>query len=208
MGVGDIRGSVGRFLVLAIATAAIFAAVTGTASAAFSANPTRTFPIGTYQFGGYAPGFDGTFWTVATGSSSGGAVGHVDDEGNNLGDGFNINDSAALGIAYYGGRAHIPVGSSYRYSPRIISYNLNGGDPIHPDSAEAAVRVQPVDPARLPGRPRHGRARPEPKSHATLNLASNVAANPGTRWPSMATGSTIPLQRRSRQRIRNLLPRR
>ena len=96
--------------------------MTGSASAAFSANPTRTFPIGTFQFGGYAPGFDGTFWTVATGSSSGGAVGHVDDEGNNLGDGFNINDSAALGIAYYGGRVYIPVGSSY--SPRIISYNL------------------------------------------------------------------------------------
>ena len=181
MGVGDIKGSIARFLVLATVTAAIFAAVTGTASAAFSANPTRTFPIGTYQFGGYAPGFDGTFWTVATGASSGGAVGHVDDEGNNLGDGFSINDSAALGIAYYGGRVYIPVGSSF--TPRIISYNTNGGDPIYPDEAtgprfgsnQLILRAYPSGLGTV--------ALGQNNKVATLNLASNVSKNP---WYPMA----------------------
>jgi hypothetical protein len=118
-------------VVVAVMTMAIFIVLAGSASASFSANPTRTFPIGTWQFGGYAPGFDGTFWTVSTGSNSGGSVEHIDDEGHNLGDGFDVSIAAALGIAYYGGRVYIPNASG---GSRIVSYNLSGGDVLNTDS--------------------------------------------------------------------------
>ncbi len=181
MGVGVIRGSLRRFLLVGAGTIAILVGMTSTASAAFSVTPTRSFPIGTFQFGGYAPGFDGTFWTVATGENSGGSVGHVDDEGHNLGDGFNINDSAALGIAYYGGRVYIPVGSSY--SQRIVSYNTSGGDFLHADS-ETGQRIgsnQVILRAYPNGLGTVGFG--QNNKVATMNLASNVAAHP---WYPMA----------------------
>src|SRR5690349_1631824 len=132
MGVGAIRGLPRRLIVVAVTTTAILFVLAGSASDAFTVNATRTFPIGTFGFGGYAPGFDGTFWTVSTGASSGGPVGHVDDEGHDLGDGFDISNEAALGIAYYGGRVFIPVASSYS---RIVSYSVaNGGNLVSADS--------------------------------------------------------------------------
>jgi hypothetical protein len=74
-------------------------------AAAFSATPVRTFPIGSFpQWGGYAPGFDGTFWRIY----EGGSVGHVDDVGNDRGDGFSTGIVNPQGIGYYGGRIYVP----------------------------------------------------------------------------------------------------
>src|SRR6478672_8811719 len=87
MGVGEsIRGL--RVVATIAATVALFATLASGAQAAFSVTPTRTIPMPNFGFGGYAPGFDGTFWTVSTGANSGGTVSHVDDEGNDLGDSF------------------------------------------------------------------------------------------------------------------------
>ena len=90
------KGRVSIGFVVASLGCALFA---GPAQGAFSTTPTRTIPIG----GFYSPGFDGTFWTVASGGNTG-AVGHYDDEGNDLGDGFTFpyNGFYPLDSGYYG----------------------------------------------------------------------------------------------------------
>jgi hypothetical protein len=138
MGVGAIRATLGRFAVVAVVAMAILLLLAGSASAAFSVTPSRTFPIGTFQFGGYAPGFDGTFWTVATGAESGGSVNHYDDEGHNLGDGFEFPFSAALGIGYYGGRVYIPLATS---SGRMVGVNVNNPEEILTVDEETGRRM-------------------------------------------------------------------
>jgi hypothetical protein len=92
---------IGVTLILVALLICVFAAQ----AAAFSATPVRTFPIGSFpQWGGYAPGFDGTFWTIG----SGGGVGHVDDVGNDRGDGFSSGIANPQAIGYYGGRIYVP----------------------------------------------------------------------------------------------------
>lgn len=106
-------------------------------AAPFSATPTRTFAIGSFSFGGYAPGFDGTFWRVS-GSGSSGTVSHVDDEGNDLGDTFAIS-YLPLGIAYYGGRVLIPVASTS--SAGMVSYDVDTGADVIIADTETSQRM-------------------------------------------------------------------
>lgn len=118
-----------RFAAVLAAILASLLILASTAFAALTATPTRTFPIGGWTYGGYAPGFDGTFWRVI-GGSGGLTVSHFDDEGNDLGDGFSNSLSYPLGIAYYGGRVYIPNAGSQR----IVSYNTSGGEALGTDS--------------------------------------------------------------------------
>lgn len=85
-------------MILAIALIAVLA-VAGTASAAFSVTPTRTFG-GMGSLYGLAP--DGTIWATPAGESSTASFFHLDDEGNDLGDGFSVarNNYFPLGIGY------------------------------------------------------------------------------------------------------------
>jgi hypothetical protein len=109
--------------------AAIFAIVlvalcglAGSASAALSVTPTRTFPM--VQLFDIAA--DGTLWGVT--GSEGGTFIHTDDEGNDLGDGFSFPSYTPLGIGYYGNRVYITATSS---GHRLVSYQVNSSDPNH-----------------------------------------------------------------------------
>lgn len=126
---------------VAIAATALVAviALAGVAQAAFTATPTRTFPIGSFQFGGYAPGFDGTFWRVSGSSSTNtGTVSHIDDEGTDLGDTFGIS-YLPLGIGYYNERVLIPVSSSTPAG--LVSYNVNTGANVISADSETGQRI-------------------------------------------------------------------
>jgi hypothetical protein len=114
-------------MALAIASIAVLA-MTGSASAAFSVTPTRTFG-GMGSLYGLAP--DGTIWATPAGESSTASFSHLDDEGNNLGDGFSVsrNNYFPLGIGYYGNRVYVTVGSGL--GGRLISYQVNSADPAH-----------------------------------------------------------------------------
>jgi DNA-binding beta-propeller fold protein YncE len=137
MGVGEsIRGL--RVVATIATTVALFATLASGAQAAFSVTPTRTIPMPNFGFGGYAPGFDGTFWTVSTGANSGGTVSHVDDEGNDLGDSFAFKYEAALGIAYYGGRVYVPLASSFG---RLVGVNVNNPEDILIADSETSQRA-------------------------------------------------------------------
>lgn len=109
-------------LLLAIAMVAL-AALVGTASAALSVTPTRTF-------GGMANLFDvapdGTLWSVSVG---GGTFVHTDDEGNNLGDGFSFSNYYPLGIGYYGNRVYMTAATGFTH--RLVSFQVNSSDPNH-----------------------------------------------------------------------------
>lgn len=100
-------------------------ALAGSASAALSVTPTRTFPMGSLH--AIAP--DGTFY-YTTGPGSGGTIVHTDDEGNDLGDGFSFSytDYYPLGIGYYENRVYLTIASGYH---RLISYQVNSSDPGH-----------------------------------------------------------------------------
>jgi hypothetical protein len=113
-------------VLLALALSAAFASAS---QAAFSASATRAFPLAFSSPGGYAPGFDGTFWT-AIGSGNTGYVEHYDDEGNNLGDGFSFpyNSIYPLDVGYFGGRVYITLGSSS--GSKMIGVNIGGGHDI------------------------------------------------------------------------------
>lgn len=115
-------------LLLAIASIAVLA-LAGSAQAALSVNPIRTFGMGSL----YAQAPDGTFWTTPSGFTSNTAsFSHFDDEGNNLGDGFSVarNNYFPLGIGAYAGRVYVTVSSS-GYSQRILTYLANTSDPAH-----------------------------------------------------------------------------
>jgi hypothetical protein len=117
-------GVIAATLTSAVLAGAIFA---GAAQAVFSVTPTGTVPIGKPT--AYGPGFDGTFWTV-----SGSSVGHIDDEGNNLGDGFTYSYGTPfpLDAAYFGGRVYITLGSG---GAKMIGVNTGGShDILIPDS--------------------------------------------------------------------------
>lgn len=107
--------------ILAIAIVALLA-LAGSASAALSVTPTRTFGMGSLF--DVAP--DGTFWSV-----SGSTISHRDDEGNNLGDGFNFSypNYTPLGIGYYGNRVYMT--GSVNFGHRLISYQAISSDPGH-----------------------------------------------------------------------------
>jgi hypothetical protein len=110
--------------ILAIATVALLALV-GSASAALSVVPTRTFGVG--ELFDVAP--DGTFWYVY--GSEGGPIVHTDDEGNNLGDGFSFSNTNFIprGIGAYGNRVYMT--GSVNFGHRIASYQVNSSDPGH-----------------------------------------------------------------------------
>lgn len=102
---------------MAVLASAFFA---GVAQGAFSAATTRAFPLpAASETNSYAPGFGGaaghgeSFWTVSKASNTG-YVGHFDDEGNNLGDGFSFTYSGIfpLDVGYFGGRVFITLGGS------------------------------------------------------------------------------------------------
>lgn len=114
-------------LLLAIASIAVLA-FAGSAQAALSVSPTRTFPMGSL----YAQAPDGTFWTTPSGSSNTASFSHFDDEGNNLGDGFSVarNNYFPLGIGAYGGRVYVTASSS-GYSQRILSYRIDSEEAGH-----------------------------------------------------------------------------
>ncbi len=108
---------------LAIALVALLA-LAASASAALSVTPTRTFPPGASLFDVAA---DGTLWSVV--GYEGGSFIHTDDEGNNLGDGFNYPYYYPLGIGYYGNRVYMTTASSFGH--RLVSYQVNSSDPNH-----------------------------------------------------------------------------
>jgi len=95
----------------------------GPASAALSVTPTRTF--GVVSLFDVAP--DGTLWGVV--GSGGGTFIHTDDEGNNLGDGFNFTNFNPLGIGYYNNRVYITATTSSGH--RLASFAVDSGDPNH-----------------------------------------------------------------------------
>ncbi len=114
-------------VLVAIASIAVLA-LAGSAQAALSVTPTRTFGMGSL----HAQAPDGTFWTTPTGTSNTASFSHFDDEGNNLGDGFSVarNNYFPLGIGAYAGRVYVTASSS-GYSQRILSYLANTADPAH-----------------------------------------------------------------------------
>ncbi|HEU5106690.1 MAG TPA: hypothetical protein VFU11_12735 [Solirubrobacterales bacterium] len=121
--------------ILAIALAAL-CAFAGSASAALSVTPTRTF-------GGMAGLFDvaldGTLWSVSVG---GGTFVHTDDEGNNLGDGFSFSGYYPLGLGYYGNRVYITAATGFNH--RLVSFQANSADPNHdplPSDTETDERI-------------------------------------------------------------------
>jgi len=99
----------------------------GSAQAALSVAPVRTFGMGSLY--GLAP--DGTIWATPAGESSTASFSHFDDEGNDLGDGFSVsrNNYFPLGIGFYGNRVYVTVSSSF--GGRLISYQANSADPAH-----------------------------------------------------------------------------
>jgi len=103
-------------------------ALVGSAQAALSVTPTRTFGMGSL----HAQASDGTFWTTPGGTSNTASFSHFDDEGNNLGDGFSVarNNYFPLGIGTYGGWVYVTVSSS-GYAQRILAYQVNSSDPLH-----------------------------------------------------------------------------
>ena len=111
-----------RFVaIFAIALVAL-CGLAGSASAALSVTPTRSFPM--VQLFDVAA--DGTLWGVT--GSEGGTFIHTDDEGNDLGDGFSFSSYTPLGIGYYGNRVYITATSS---GHRLVSYQVNSSDPGH-----------------------------------------------------------------------------
>jgi hypothetical protein len=107
---------------LAVALVAL-CVLAGSASAALSVTPTRTF--GAVSLFDVAP--DGTIWGVV--GNEGGTFIHTDDEGNNLGDGFSFPSYFPLGIGSYGNRVYMTAASSFGH--RLISYQVNSSDPNH-----------------------------------------------------------------------------
>lgn len=108
--------------ILAMALVALLA-LAGSASAALSVTPTRTFPV-TALFD-VAP--DGTLWGVY--GSGGGEFVHTDDEGNNLGDGFGFSNYIPRGVGYHDNRVYMTASSNFGH--RLISYQVNSSDPGH-----------------------------------------------------------------------------
>jgi hypothetical protein len=116
-----------RYILLAIASIVV-PALAGSAQAAFSVAPVRTFG-GMGSFYGLAP--YGTIWATPAGENSRASFVHYDDEGDDLGDGFSVsrNNYFPLGIGYYGNRVYVTVSSSF--GGRLISYQANSADPAH-----------------------------------------------------------------------------
>jgi hypothetical protein len=103
---------------LAIGSVALLA-IAGSAQAALSVTPTRTFGMASLH--AFAP--DGTIWTTPEGESSTASFSHYDDEGNDLGDGFSVTHSSyyPLSIAAWGGRVYVTVAGS-SFGQRLITY--------------------------------------------------------------------------------------
>lgn len=104
------------------------AILAGSAQAAtVSMTPVRTVGMGSF----YSLSPDGTIWSLSPGSS-GGAVHHYDNEGNDLGGGFTFsrNSFFPLSFAYYGGRVYIPEATTSSYT-LLTSYQVEGGGPSH-----------------------------------------------------------------------------
>jgi hypothetical protein len=117
-----------RLLVLLAIASIVVLALAGSAQAALSVAPVRTFG-GMGSLYGLAP--DGTIWATPAGESNTASFFHIDDEGNDLGDGFSVarNNYFPLGIGYYGNRVYVTVGSGF--GGRLISYQANSADPAH-----------------------------------------------------------------------------
>ncbi|HET9591541.1 MAG TPA: hypothetical protein VFP17_01370 [Solirubrobacterales bacterium] len=115
-------------MLLAIASVATLV-LAGSARAALSVAPVRTFPMGSLY--GLAP--DGTIWATPSSSaaSSVASFSHFDDEGNDLGDGFSVgrNNYFPLGIGYYGNRVYVTDGGGF--GGRLLSYQADSADPGH-----------------------------------------------------------------------------
>ena len=127
----------------ALAVTAIFVT---SAQAAFTMSPTRTISVPTSNPGGYSPSYDNgelTFWTgYGTGpSGSLGVVGHYDDEGNDLGDGFTFPYSGIypLDVGYFGGRVFMTLGSSS--GAKMIGVNVGGGHDVLSADSETNSRM-------------------------------------------------------------------
>jgi hypothetical protein len=126
MGWGIKRFAVGM-LTVAVA-AMVFAGVAQGASVHLK--PVDTVPMPSFgSWGGYTVAPNGTYWTVRQTSTSGGIVQHLGDEGNNLGDDFNISAPGGfypLSIGYYGGRVYITTAATSG-STTLTSYLTGPG---------------------------------------------------------------------------------
>lgn len=113
-------------MLLAIASIAVLA-LAGSAQAALSVAPVRTFGMSSLY--GLAP--DGTIWTTPSVESNAASFSHFDDEGNDLGDGFSVsrNNYYPLGIGFYGNRVYVTDAASF--GGRLISYQADSADPAH-----------------------------------------------------------------------------
>ena len=114
-----------------ILLAVLLALLVGTpaASAAITYQETLGFAPSDYV---YTTAPDDTFWR-ASGSGSSMTVSHVDEDGNNLGDGFTVSGGYyPLSIGYYGGRVYI-VNSGSTY------HNIYSWDPSAANVAASAI---------------------------------------------------------------------
>jgi hypothetical protein len=117
---------------------------------------------------------------VSGGSSPPSVVSHVDDEGHDLGDGFEFDLPYPIGIAYYGGRVYLLVGDQI---VRIASYKTDGTDFLHEDeetrfrlgSTQVELRAYPSGLGTV--------GLGQLSKVATLDLSRNVADHP---WYPMA----------------------
>ncbi len=121
-----------RTCVALLAGAIMLLAGVGQASA--EVTPDRTLPVAPGSPYTLAP--DDTFW-LTTGDGTGGSVTHVDEAGNDLGDGFQVTGGyRPLTIGYYGGRVYIVDGAGSG-SHSLYSFRPGAGDtnpdPIYSD---------------------------------------------------------------------------
>ena len=80
----------------------------------------------------YALATDGTIWVVEKTGENTGQVIHLDDEGNNLGDGFGFSETSfyPTSVGYFGGRVFVgQIEQSFHAA--VLSFAVNSEDPGH-----------------------------------------------------------------------------
>jgi hypothetical protein len=166
----------------------------GTAEASpLSLTPDHLVPMVSGANVNYAIAPDGTFWTSRTTSNSTGAIQHFDDEGDDLGDGFNVN-AYPLGVGVDGNHVYITNGSGFADSllsyepaaggaePGVISSDLETDERLGSD--QATLRVFPGGGAAV--------AMGQLNKVATINLAVTSTAHPFYPQLFMGAGINVP----------------
>jgi hypothetical protein len=132
---------VGRLRKHFVTLCVLIAAAAGPAAsqAAVTLEPIGTDPIPSWgSWGDSTMAPDGTYWIV-TANGNTGTVWHYDDDGNDLGDGFDItrNGFNPMSIAYYGGRVYLGMAAA----PKLLSYRVDTGDGLVWNDADTGYRL-------------------------------------------------------------------